>query len=49
MHNIAKVMQWLGMKCIETFVIVGNKIEMARKPGKKRKENPVVYTGEGKR
>ena len=26
-----------------------NKIKMARKPGKKQKENPVGFTGEGKR
>jgi len=26
-----------------------NKIKMARKPGKKQKENPVGCTGEGKR
>ena len=26
-----------------------NKIKMTRKPGKKQKENPVGYTGEGKR
>ena len=26
-----------------------NKINMARKPGKKQKENPVMFTGEGKR
>ena len=26
-----------------------NKIKMARKPGKKQKENPVECTGEGKR
>ena len=26
-----------------------NKITMARKPGKKMKENPVGYTGEGTR
>ena len=25
------------------------KIKMSRKPGKKQKENPVGYTGEGKR
>ena len=27
----------------------GNKIKMARKTGKKQKENPVGCTGEGKR
>ena len=26
-----------------------NKIKMARKPGKKQKENPVGFTGKGKR
>ena len=26
-----------------------NKVKMARKPGKKQKENPVRYTGESKR
>jgi len=26
-----------------------NKVKMARKPGKKQKENPVECTGEGKR
>ena len=26
-----------------------NKIKMSRKPGKKQKENPVGYTGEGER
>ena len=26
-----------------------NKVKIARKPGKKQKENPVGYTGEGKR
>ena len=32
-----------------SIVVVVNKIKMARKPGKKQKENPVRYTGESKR
>ena len=32
-----------------SIVVVVNKIKMARKPGKKQKENPVRYTGERKR
>ena len=31
------------------LLFVDKKIQLARKPGKKQKENPVECTGEGKR
>ena len=33
---------------VSIMLFDGNKIKMARKPGKKPKENPVGCTGEGK-
>ena len=39
-----------GMSCVRDFVVVicDDKIKMVKKPGMKRKENPVGYTEEGK-
>ena len=37
------------MYCIISLLFDDNRIKMARKPGKKQKENPVVCTRERKR
>ena len=38
-----------GAKKNSGFLLLFDKIKMARKPGKKSKENPVGYTGKVKR
>ena len=54
--NAARILKWrfcdlrsvkpLFIQCSFMLLFDDNKIQMARKPGKKQKENPVEFTGE---